>query len=306
MKDFPKLSSLNKYQEFIIKSQYPKFHQYLVNTYPDIKWIEKLYRYYYGVTETPVCKVCGSPVKFININDGYRTYCCRACSFKDPDWMSRKNETVIKKYGSNNPFSSELVKKKIKQTNLERYGVENASMCESIKEKKIKTSLKNYGDIYDTITCKYPDPSYDLCEEKTYMEDFIIKILKEYNIEYIQRDRNVISPKELDIYIPSKKIAIECNGIYWHSYPNKEPNFHIKKFQQCLDQGIQLISIWEDWVKTKPEIVKSIILSKLGIYSRIIYARKCNIVEVPSDICSKFLDENHIQGKTTLVLDKMT
>ena len=33
---------------------------------------------------------------------------------------------------------------------------------------------------------------------------------------------------ELDVYIPSKHIAIEYNGIYWHSELNgKNKNYHL-------------------------------------------------------------------------------
>ena len=41
-------------------------------------------------------------------------------------------------------------------------------------------------------------------------------ILDKLNIEYIQHDRKLIGPKELDFYLNNYKIAIECNGTYWH------------------------------------------------------------------------------------------
>ena len=64
----------------------------------------------------------------------------------------------------------------------------------------------------------------------------------------------------------------------------------------CADKGIQLLTIWEDWITTKPEIVKSIILSKLGIYEGSIGASKCRIKQVPSKDTREFLNKNHIQG----------
>ena len=58
------------------------------------------------------------------------------------------------------------------------------------------------------------------------------------------------------------------------------------------------MTIWEDWIRTKPDIVKSLIESKLGLTSNKIYARKCKILEVPSKDCTEFLNNNHIQGSS--------
>jgi len=60
-------------------------------------------------------------------------------------------------------------------------------------------------------------------------------------------NRSIISPKELDIVIESKKIAIECNGDYWHSdetirkYKNMSAkNFHTLKKDLAKDAGYDL------------------------------------------------------------------
>ena len=66
--------------------------------------------------------------------------------------------------------------------------------------------------------------------------------------------------------------------------------------RECEKRGIQLMQIWEDWIIHKPEIVKSLVLSKLGIYEDRIYARKCVLREVPATECTNFLENNHLQG----------
>ena len=134
----------------------------------------------------------------------------------------------------------------------------------------------------------------------TSIELFIQKLLNEYNIKYINNDKTILlNKKELDIYIPSCNLAIECNGVFWHSTYRKDPKYHNLKYKECSNKGIQLLTIWEDWILRKPEIVKSIILSKLGIYKEKIYARKCTIKEVDTKICRDFLNENHIQGNSS-------
>lgn len=67
---------------------------------------------------------------------------------------------------------------------------------------------------------------------------------------------NIIRPYELDIYVPCKKVAIEFNGIRWHSIENETTiDYHLYKTQQCEDAGVKLIHIWEDeWKNNEPSI----------------------------------------------------
>lgn len=106
--------------------------------------------------------------------------------------------------------------------------------------------------------------------------------------------RSIITPYELDIYLPNKKIAIEFDGLYWHS--NNDKNYHLMKTDRCAELGIRLIHIFEDEWKFKRDIVKSRLKNLLGVESNKIYARKCVIKEVDHKTSSLFLDVNHIQG----------
>jgi hypothetical protein len=109
-------------------------------------------------------------------------------------------------------------------------------------------------------------------------------------------ERKIING-ELDIYIPDLKLAFEFNGLYWHNELYKDKNYHLNKTELCEKNGIQLIHIYEDdWIY-KQDIVKSMILNKLGKTSNKIYARKCEIREITDNkLVREFLDENHIQG----------
>lgn len=169
--------------------------------------------------------------------------------------------------------------------------------CNKCREREYEIESGMY---YDRLrvgaeSCTHLLPAGKYCGSGTTIELFIREILDKYNIEYQCNVRNIIPPKELDIYIPSKKIAIECNGIYWHSRGDK--NYHMDKWIKCEEKGIQLITIWEDQIKAIPDIVKSIILNKIGIHYKNIYARKCEVIELSSGECGEFLSENHLQGK---------
>lgn len=111
-------------------------------------------------------------------------------------------------------------------------------------------------------------------------------------------NRTIIAPKELDIYIPSKKVAIEYNGLRFHSTQfAKDSTYHLDKTKACLKKGIRLIHVYENEWRDKQDIVKSMIASALGIYERKIYARNCEVKEVTDKECvKKLFNENHIQG----------
>ena len=77
-------------------------------------------------------------------------------------------------------------------------------------------------------------------------EDELKDFIKNVNIDFIENSREIITPLELDIFIPSHNIAIEYNGLYWHSELHKTNDYHLTKTKECENKGIQLIHIFED------------------------------------------------------------
>jgi len=129
-------------------------------------------------------------------------------------------------------------------------------------------------------------------------EKEVVGFLKEIGVVLIENERTILEGKELDIYIPDKKTAIEFNGLYWHSEEKgKSKNYHLNKTLKCKEKGIVLIHIFEDEWFFKKEIVKSRIKAKLSMIDKSIYARKCSIREIEASEKNIFLEENHIQGK---------
>ena len=223
-----------------------------------------------------------------------------------------------------------------KENCLKKHGVVNTSCLDSVKEKIVKTRKTNFYEVFKTklntkniellmdkdtfvnsnsykYKCKKCNKEFtlDTCNTNyvhcptckftfsvSKSETIIINFIKMfYDGEIIQSCRTVLSGnRELDIYIPEKKLAIEFNGSYWHSELYKSPNYHQSKSIECKEKGIRLIHVSEhDW-NNKQEIVKSIILSALGIYNQKIYARKCTLQEIDAFEYRNFLELNHIQG----------
>ena len=117
----------------------------------------------------------------------------------------------------------------------------------------------------------------------------------------VRNDKKVIDGKELDIYIPSRKIAIEYNGLRWHTEDfGKGRNYHLQKLQECQEKGITLLQIFEDEYIDRKDVVLAKIGHMLGGDSILpkVMARKCEIREIKKDDASKFLGRYHIQGFT--------
>jgi len=133
-----------------------------------------------------------------------------------------------------------------------------------------------------------------LCGRSKMKLDVLEFIKLNYTGDIISNTRSVID-NEIDIYLPDLGLAFEFNGLHQHSDLHKDKYYHINKSNDCLDKDIQLIHIWEDdWVY-KTNIIKSIILNKIGNSDRI-FARKCVIKEVDNKLVRSFLVDNHIQG----------
>jgi len=147
------------------------------------------------------------------------------------------------------------------------------------------------GNIPRCLIC-YPHVPF-----KSKIEAEIIDFIKSSGIIPKEHDRTILSGSEIDILIPEKNIGIECDGLIWHSevFGKKDRTYHLNKTEMSIKKGINLIHIWDwEWINKK-DIVKSMILNKLG-KSLSIYARKCEIKEMPSIIKSEFIKDNHIQG----------
>lgn len=128
-------------------------------------------------------------------------------------------------------------------------------------------------------------------------EKEIEEYIKSLGINVSICDKKQLNGIELDLFLPDYNIAIEYNGLYWHSENRgKHKNYHIDKTLKCLDKNIQLIHIFSDeWLKKK-DIIKNRIINLLKFNKTKIYARNCKIVTITNEEKSDFLNRNHLQG----------
>lgn len=103
--------------------------------------------------------------------------------------------------------------------------------------------------------------------------------------------------RSIDIFLPSLNIAIEYNGLVWHSEENRGSDYHYRRYLQCKEKGIRLIYIWEDdWLHNR-SVVESSLKVKLGVGNqKKVNARDCSITHIDTEQAREFLNKTHIQG----------
>ena len=120
-------------------------------------------------------------------------------------------------------------------------------------------------------------------------------IIKQWFPHLKQSNRSVLDGLEIDLLDEAHKIGIEVNGIFWHDEYNKPSDYHQKKTDMAEAKGYQLLHFWDFEIEEKPDIVKSIIASKLGMLPRV-YARQCAITTLDRQSAKAFCERYHLQG----------
>jgi hypothetical protein len=262
------------------------------------EWSKRIYNIYNNTHNGQLCVICNkNNTRYINFLRGYTTCCnTKAC---------------VQQYGCKNRVTNHI-------SNIKDYITEQGF------EFSIGDNYKGLNSGKLTLKCQKCEESneYDIADGKwknircigcygdsriSFEEKEICKYLESLNVEILENQKILKNYKELDILIPSKNLAIEYNGVLWHSFGTEFPNNielepthkfnHVNKTKECKEKNIQLLQIFSnEWNnQKKKEIWKSIINSKLGISNKI-YARKCKILEVNNEQKNNFLNSNHLQG----------
>ncbi len=211
-------------------------------------------------------------------------------SFQSKKLIEKIKITKLKKYNSYNNV------KEIKKTNLKKHGYESHLKSPKIRSKIIKTRNKIFYDnlinsdrLQNKVTplfsaedykgvdklykwkCNKCDNEFEdhlddghiprchqcfpKCNSK--YEKELFNWIQSLNINVKRNNRDIIHPYEIDLYLPDYKLAIEFNGLYWHSIEFiTDKWYHQKKVELCHRKGIRLLHIWEnEWSNSKHKIL---------------------------------------------------
>lgn len=306
-------------------SRYPQYYNYVnsENFLSDCKsFQEKIYLIINNIKEIPICSYDNqSKCNFLGFTKGYSMY--------GPNYRkARKGKRIENLNKVTTILSKEdtIEQLKLIMDSIKNDGLSNRNLYQSICARDLilaksilehtsqYSNMKFSNRIYlilngDPVVDKsYIKPvfyslekGYDMRFEhsrgKSKPEKELLDWLSEYVSDLTASDRSILNDKEIDIYSDRYKIGIEFNGIYWHNYEFVGKNSMINKTLLAKSKGVKLLHILETEWYNKKEIVKSIILSKFGIYNKKIFARKCEVRVLDSKTCTMFLEENHLQGK---------
>lgn len=287
-------------------------------SFPNTKKIPIIYAYLKnGINcedDIPLCSVCGeNKIIYSRAKKTLLEYCSNKCSIKSESVQKKIHDTCIKRYGK-------------------RFNIEHRESYE-LGEHYTHRHLKNIEDVNDPIlmnrladsghwlnvanhfnlTTNSHSSAYRFMRKygyeirqtiKSTPEIEVVDFIMGLGVKFETKCRNIIKPYELDIYIPDYNLAIEFNGLFWHSsgdikddveYRNK----HLMKTNMCESLGINLLHIFEnEWHDPiKRDIWKSVIKHKLGLNEKI-YARKCVKKKIDVVVANEFCANNHLQGST--------
>ena len=245
---------------------------------------------------------------------------------KSDEIRNKIAQTNIDRYGYENYLSSPEARRKIEETNLVKYGVKNVFEVfknggdghhfkdpiraaingqKSLDTKKSTGAVKLYnGKTISEIRkdSEYSDSAFRSLINKYGLETAISMTPKISSLELAVRkildDNNIAYSINQSVggYKPDLVVGdliIECDGLYYHSETIcKNKNYHVNKKAKYKECGYRSLFFREDEILNKLDIVKSIILNKLGKSTKI-FARKCT----HSTSSPEFFVNNHLMGR---------
>ena len=265
--------------------------------------------------ESILCKTCKTnPVilKGLRLYD----YCSISCTIKSSDVQNKTSRTCKSKYGKRfncdrGPYDTGAHHAQRNMINID--DLVNHDVMSDLQKKTWVDVAKHFN-----LTLMSHSSAYKLMRKAGYnlpknsgtsnMEKELAEYVKSLvgDAEVITNTKSVIAPYELDVYLPKYNLAIEFNGLYYHSAGTKseeKPDRHLIKTEMCNNLGIQLLHIFEnEWV-CKPDIWKSVIRSKLKLNTRI-YARNTVVKSVSNQEAADFCEANHLQGSCVASFSK--
>lgn len=238
------------------------------------------------------------------------------------DIKERTKETNLKRYGHTSPSQNENIKQKqieSKKQHVYKLVIEGNRLPSDVTalfsyDEYINSTRNNEykfkcnsceSEFYDHLAngriprCLHCNP-HKLNQATSRHEQEIFDFIKSiYTGRVVKNTYSVIPPLEIDIFLPEESLAIEVNGLYWHSQlaGNKYKNYHLNKTNSCNKKNIQLIHIFEDEWIFKKEIIKSKLKSIISENSDKIYGRNCYVKVIDSKTKNEFLNAHHIQGE---------
>jgi len=219
--------------------------------------------------------------------------------YNDINYNNRKKykKTMALKYKVENSFQIKDIinatrnnlillgwKNILKNKNIEPLFTLEEYLNKEGKYDKFKWKCQNCGGEFEDYYANGRTPRclfcYPIVSGFSSQEKEIVDYCKSLGLEVIENDRLVIKPYEIDIYIPSHKLGIEYNGLYYHSTKFKNKYYHQNKIKLAREKGVRLLHIWEnEWIKDQ-DTVKSKIQYYIDNLQKEILSKEPELYEI--------------------------
>jgi DNA invertase Pin-like site-specific DNA recombinase len=137
---------------------------------------------------------------------------------------------------------------------------------------------------------------YEITRQSSKEEILLFQYMNTLCPGWIDHNKKIISPYEIDMMNNDLKIAIEYNGLYWHSENGGSPkkkDYHKKKYLRCKNRSFRLITIFEnEWLSDENK-VKSILNRACG-KCKVIDVSECKIIKINNSIANDFFNRNSL------------
>jgi endogenous inhibitor of DNA gyrase (YacG/DUF329 family) len=190
----------------------------------------------------------GSPVELDSVKERGRA--------ATHEYISRNKKSILYKLkeGRRNAFILQCFNgMRLGETIIPMFNVDTFT---SISDRDLKFKCIKCGNVFHHHLKWGVRPICWKCQPRSIFQKNVFDFLENLGLNPRFNVRNVIGG-ELDIFIPQKMVAIECNGVYWHSHLRKDQMYHLNKTIQCEDLGIKLIHVFEGELNNRLDEIKN-------------------------------------------------
>lgn len=199
--------------------------------------------------------------------------------------LSNVKVKLVQKYGVDCIFKVQTVRDKA-HANIDR-----VAWAAKMKELANKEGVRNIGWSAKAFATRKRNGSLYSSKQERDLYQHVLQFAPD------AQHQARVAGRTADIFVPSKNVVVEYNGLYWHSEGRKKgPEYHIGITQQHNDAGQEVIHIWdEEWLKKKAQVL-SYLRARLGVFERRLHARKLVLGPLSAQTANNLLDTWHLQG----------
>jgi predicted transcriptional regulator len=240
--------------------------------------------------------------------------------FNNSEIKKRIQNTVFEKYGVTHISQSYIIQEKIKKNYFQKTGFSGPGSDPEVRRRMKETRIRKrnitlyagktafeWARIYDIPVVTM----YKWCQLNPEISE---QQLKEYTVNYRNHLTNIESIIQQKLFYQkwnkkfhqkiryqpdfkmSDTIALNVDGLYWHSELEKKSNYHFQMRRDYEELGLRIFQFRADEVFCKLNIIQSIISNAIGQTQIKIGARKTIVKLINAKEAKCFLEENHIKG----------